>query len=229
MPATCDLTTAYWGDANMFAAGGRPVRESRMPSDVQIAHALAFDAELFRRKVTYVSRKGGVVKAINSYGMMAARRLDADRSVASFSYRSVRYSYYSTDDRTTFADFIDFDVTKADGTRLLVYVGSEAYMVSETEICRVEAAESYARRCGSAFAQWTEPQIFGDSPEYAQSVLVYMLDEVWKQSPPEEGGEEEPNVHSEKSAKVLPPAPPGWEYVTPRVLRRKEPTNGRAA
>lgn len=161
-------------------------------ADAILAHSMAFDAALFGRKADYHCAKSGLVHCPNSYSYLLCFKLDGDQHVRSFRHRNARYEYFHPDARATHGGYLDFDVRMIDGTRRLLFVTSCLHLHKPVEEAMIEGAEAEASRLKAKFEVWTELELFGESPAYARSVLLYFVNQRWKEFPDEQPEEPKP-------------------------------------
>lgn len=154
----------------------RPERDAK---EISLLYSMEFDPAYHNRKDQYACAKGGTTDAPNSLVFFVAMKLDADPLVKSFRFGKVRFPFWHPEHKAVINDRYDFDVTMQDGSRRLVYVTSERFLMTKIEEAKVEAAESHAGSVGAAFDFWSEPRIFGDDPAYMRSLVRYVMDKKY--------------------------------------------------
>lgn len=164
-------------------------------SDVALAYSMAFDPTLFHKRGEDETLKGGIVKSPNSYVFFAARALDRDASVKRFRHHAVRFSYWNPEKQKEGAGWIDFDVEMNDGSRRMIYVTPQQYLLTAVEEAMLEGAECVARQHKAHLIVWTEVDIFGPNPEYMKSVVRYVMDKIYLQFAKEDDHEAETPCH----------------------------------
>jgi hypothetical protein len=148
-------------------------------ADLALTYCMAFDPALHARAGEEPTAKGGVVAWVTAYHLFAARALDRDPAVAAFRYRAAKFRYWHPDKLKEAAGTIDFDVTRADGSRLMLCVCPEVARGTPAADALLEGVEVAAGEAGAEVAVWTEIDLFGDDPAYARALLKYVFDKTY--------------------------------------------------
>jgi hypothetical protein len=142
------------------------------------AHSVEFDPDLYYKKGRYTCDKGEV-DAPNCLVYFAARRLDADPQVTSFTTNGAAYQFYHPAKKTILQGWFDFDVRMKDHSRRLLYVTSAHFVQTRDEEAKIEGAECAATDHKARFELWTEFELFGEKPEYMRSVVRFIMDRLY--------------------------------------------------
>lgn len=156
----------------------RPVRDTK---EISLLFSMEFDPSVHNKKGDYTCDKGGTTPAPNCLVFFVAMKLDCDPLVKSFRFGKAQFPFWHPEHKAVINDRYDFDVLLTDGTRRLVYVTSERFLMTKIEEAKVEAGESHAQSVGAEFDFWSEPRIFGDNPAYMRSLVRYVMDKQYLQ------------------------------------------------
>ena len=129
-----------------------------------------FRRSLYLRKSSFHSEKCGTVTCHNSYVKQACRNLAQDKSVVRFACRTIEYEYFHPLENRVFKNRIDF-VTQTRTGKQLIQTVPVKFLDEEVMVARIEAMELKAQQLKIPLALWTEIELFGDNPEYAESVI----------------------------------------------------------
>lgn len=142
-------------------------------SEVGLRYSLEFDAVLFRKQKTFQCPKSGLVRCHNIVTYFYCTHLRDDRRVESFFNSAHRFEYYKPNCKLPGRGTYALDV-KREGKIQLVYVTSQAFLHHLQEELIIEAAEANAERLGFEFVLVTEPDVFGEKPEYMRSLIDFL-------------------------------------------------------
>lgn len=141
------------------------------PSSKHMAdYASWFRRSLYLRQSSHTSEKCEPVQCPNSYVKQACCKLDRDRDVSRYAFRTIEYDYFHPLENQIFKNRIDFVTQTRTGKRLIQTVPVK-FLDDEVMVARIEAMELKAQQLKIPLTLWTEIELFGDNPEYAESVI----------------------------------------------------------
>lgn len=120
-----------------------------------------FEPKLHHLRGWHESPKSGKVYFRSSYEKKAFLKLDADDSVKSYTTESVSVEYFHPIKQITSSYIIDLLVEYTDGSKKLVEIKPEKWLMDEVIICKIEAGGIKAQEIGATFEVWTEMNLFG--------------------------------------------------------------------